>query len=112
MDHWVSLLVSAALTLLIGGFFVHAAAKLVIDRSSFGQAILAFLLGTLLATGVMALAGDPLGRPIATLLGLIAMAFAFAAVYRTKWSKGAIIGVVAWIIWAAVTALVNWFWPY
>ncbi len=108
MEHSIQQdIIGFLLTLLIGAFFVHWSAKLVLDRSSFFSAMLAFFLGTLLASLLRAFLAPPIGEAAATVAALAGMAAVFAAVYRTKWTKGAIVGVVAWVIWAAVQFLVR-----
>lgn len=98
-----SALVSGIITLIIASLFVYFAARFVIDRSSFLASILTVLLGTFLASLVAGLVSGILGL----VLGVAAWALVAAVFFRTAWVKGAIIGVVAWLLWFLVSLAIN-----
>jgi hypothetical protein len=97
---WVSLLVG----LLVTSLFVHLSARIVLDRAHFGQAFLTALVGTLIAG--LVLLGT--GRSWAGfLLAAAAWALVAASFYRTRWSRGAVIGLVAWVLAIVVDVAVH-----
>ncbi len=95
--------VSALVTVLVASVFVYFAGRIVVDRSSILAAILTAVLGTLLGTFVWGLLPGVLGM----VLGVLAWGLVAAFFYRTKWTKGALIGVVAWLLWFLVTAAIT-----
>lgn len=93
-DAWVNFLI----LLVIEALFIWAAAKIVDAPGGFLAAILTALIGNFLAFLVWGAVGGILGLILAVLTwGLIAALF-----FRTAWLKGAVIGVVAWLIWFLV----------
>lgn len=89
-------------TWLVTALFIHFAAKIVLDRSSFLAALLTALVGSLLAVLVGALVGGTLGL----LLAIATWALVCALFYRTGWLKAAVVGLVAWALFALVQWLV------
>ncbi|MGB0653033.1 MAG: hypothetical protein ACPGQL_07510 [Thermoplasmatota archaeon] len=103
-EHVAGTLVASLISWLIVGLFIHWAAKIVLDHSNYVQAFLTALVGSLLAGVILlGLGGGTVG--IAAALG--AWALVGAAFYRTTWAKGAVVGVVAWILWAVVDYLIG-----
>jgi hypothetical protein len=96
-------LLTTLLTWLVATLFVHFAAKLVMGGSRFLQALLAVMVGSLLA-GLVDLGGRSADwpGPLIAVLALAAFALGLAVMYRASWFKGALLGVVAWILWAVV----------
>lgn len=94
-------LVSALVTLLLATLLIRFAAGIVLDRSAWVASFLTALVGTLAATFVWSLVPGTLG----VVLAILVWAAAAALFFRTRWVKGALIGVVAWILWALVTWL-------
>lgn len=101
-------LVSALITWLVASIFVYFAARFVTDRSSFIAALLSVLIGSVLAA-LVAIGISALEWPamVGTILGLAAYALVIAIFYRTDWIKGAIIGLVAGVLYVVVTYLVG-----
>lgn len=97
-------IVAAIVTIVIASLIIRAAARLVIDRGGFISALLTAIVGTLVATFVWALVPGLLGL----LLGIAVWALVAALFFRTDWVKGALIGVVAWVIWFLVSLLITW----
>ncbi len=82
---------------------IHIAAKMVLDKSSLLSAFLTALIGTLLGQVVAGLVGGTLGL----VLALATWALIAAVFYRTKWVKGAIVGLVAWVLWFLINLAVR-----
>lgn len=99
-----SALVSAIISILVTALFIHFAAKIVVDRSSYIVSILVAVIGTFLGTLVYGLVGDVLGL----ILGILTWAAVAAVFFRTRLLKGAVIGVVAWLLWFLVNLLIDW----
>ena len=95
---WLGALVAWVVTAL----FIHFAARIVLDKSSFLTALAVALLGTLLAFLVVVLVGGPLG----IVLGLLAWAVICAVAYRTGILKAAVVGLVAWLLFFLTTWLI------
>lgn len=91
------------ITWIVTALFIHFAAKIVTDRSSFIAALLVALLGTFLAILVGGLVGGTLGL----ILALATWGLICAIVYRTSWLKGLVVGLVAWVLFILVTLLVR-----
>lgn len=90
-------------TWVVTALFIHFAAKIVTDRSSFLAALLVALVGSLLAILVGGLVGGTLGL----VLAIATWALVCAIFYRTSWLKGAVVGLVAWVLYLLVTWLVR-----
>lgn len=91
-------LVTFLVTWLVTALFIHFAARIVLDRSSFGAALLTALVGSFLAILVGVLVGGTLGLVLAILTwGLVCALF-----YRTGWLKALVVGVVAWLLYLLV----------
>ncbi len=97
-------LIGGIISLLITAFFVHMAAKIVVGKGRFLQAIVVAFLGNILSG--LVLLGAGLGL-LGVFLALAAWALVAAVVYRERWLAGAGIGFVAWILWIAVQFLVS-----
>lgn len=96
---WVGLLVS----ILIVALFVHMAARIVLDRGGFLQALATTVVGFLLAGLVTTLVGGVLG----TVLGIVVFGLVTSAFYRTTWLKALVIGLVAWALGLVVMFLLG-----
>lgn len=90
-------------TWLVTALFIHFAAKIVLDRSSFLSALLVALIGSLVAVLVGGLVGGTLGL----VLAIATWALVCALFYRTGWIKAAVVGLVAWVLFLLVTLLVR-----
>ena len=93
----------ALITWVVTALFIHFAAKIVLDRSSFLVALLVALIGTLLAFLVGGLVEGTLGL----VLAIVTWALVCALFYRTGMLKAAVIGLVAWVLYFLVTWLVD-----
>lgn len=91
------------ITWVLTALFIHFAARIVLDRSSFLSALLTALIGTLLAILVGGLVGGVLG----VILAIVTWALVCALFYRTSWLKAAVIGLVAWVLYAVVVWIVT-----
>lgn len=90
-DGWVNFVV----LLLVEALFIWLAAKIVLEHGGFLASLLTALVGNFLAFLVWGAVGGTLGLVLAVLTwGLIAALF-----FRTQWLRGAVVGVVAWLIW-------------
>jgi hypothetical protein len=96
-------LIRFVVTWVLTALFIHFAARLVLDRSSLLSALLVALIGSVLAVLVGGLVGGNLGLALA----VATWALVCAIFYRTSWIKGAIIGLVAWVLYLGVTLLVR-----
>ncbi|MEK6985711.1 MAG: hypothetical protein AABX89_04960 [Candidatus Thermoplasmatota archaeon] len=88
-------IVSAIVAALVVGLFVHVAARIVLDRSTWLRGIAAGVLGILLGSLAAALIGQPL---LSALAGLAVFALVTAAIYRTNFWKGVAVGAMAWVL--------------
>ncbi|MHB1262088.1 MAG: hypothetical protein ACYC2H_10275 [Thermoplasmatota archaeon] len=95
--------VAALITWVVTALFIHFAAKIVLDKSSFLTALLVALLGTILAVLVGGLVGGTLGL----VLAIVTWALVCALFYRTGMLKAAVVGLVAWVLFFVVTWLVG-----
>lgn len=91
------------ITWIVTALFIHFAAKIVLDRSSFLSALLTALVGSVLAVLVGGLVGGTLG----IVLAIATWALVCALFYRTGWLKAAVVGLVAWVLYALVAWLVS-----
>lgn len=97
-------IVSTAISVLVTSLFIFFAARFVLDRSSFVAAILTAVLGSVAAAAVFLLVeGGVLGFALA----IAVWALLAALFFRTDWIKGAIIGLVAWVLWLVVTLVIR-----
>lgn len=101
-------LISSIVSWLVASLFVYLAARFVLDRSSVVAALLSVFLGSLLA-GLVRIGADRLDFPAwaGLALAFAAVALLIAVFFRTDWIKGAIIGVVAALLWVLTTYLVG-----
>lgn len=88
-------ILAALVAALLVGLFVHLAARIVLDRSTWLRGIAAGVLGILLGSLAAALLVQPL---VAALAGLAVFALVTAAIYRTNFWKGVAIGAMAWVL--------------
>jgi hypothetical protein len=86
---------AALITWVVVSLFIHFAAKIVLDRSSFLTAMLVALIGTLLAFLVRGLVDGTLGL----VLSILTWALVCALFYRTGIVKAAVVGLVAWVLY-------------
>lgn len=91
------------ITWVVTALFIHFAAKIVLDKSSFVAALLTALVGSLLAVLVGGLVGGTLG----VILAIATWALVCALFYRTGWIKAAVVGLVAWVLFFLVRWLVG-----
>ena len=96
---WLALLIVWVITSL----FIHFAAKIVLDKSSFLTAMLVALVGTLLAGLVGGLVGGMLGL----ILAVVTWALVCALFYRTGIVKAAVVGLVAWVLYFVTVWIVE-----
>lgn len=96
-------LVTFLITWVVTALFIHFAAKIVLDRSAFLAALLTALVGSILAILVGGLVGGTLG----IVLAVATWALVCSLFYRTGWLKAAIVGLVAWVLYALVAWLVR-----
>ncbi|HUR64057.1 MAG TPA: hypothetical protein VM241_06215 [Candidatus Thermoplasmatota archaeon] len=86
--------VGGLLSIVIATLFIWLAARLVLDRSSLLAALASAVISTLLAGLIAAAVGGTVGL----VLAILVWALCTAAFFRTDWAKGAIIGLVAWVL--------------
>lgn len=105
-DFGLDNIVGALITLLVVTLFIYFAAKFVLARSSFFAALGTALLGTFLASIVVGLLVSVLDAPawVFFVIGIAIWSLVAAFFFRARWVQGAIIGLVAWLLWA----LVHW----
>jgi hypothetical protein len=96
-------LVRFLVTWVVTALFIHFAAKIVLDKSSFIAALLVALLGSFLAVLVGGLVEGTLGL----VLAIATWALVCALFYRTGWIKAAVVGLVAWVLFFLVTLAVR-----
>lgn len=96
----VQLQIGGLVTILVATLFIWLAARLVLDRSSILAALASAVISTLLAGLIAAYVGGAIG----IILAILVWALFTAIFFRTDWAKGAIIGLVAWVL----SALVGW----
>jgi len=96
---WIGALVAWVVTAL----FIHFAARIVLDRSSFLTALLVALIGTLLAFVVVGVFG---GGTLGVVLAILVWAIVCAMFYRTGIVKAAVVGLVAWVLFFLTTWLI------
>lgn len=96
-------LIAAIITILIASLFIYFAARMVLDRASLLAAIGTAVIGTFLATLAWGLLDGVWGM----VLAIATWALVAALFFRTDWVKGAIIGVVAWLLWFLVSLAIE-----
>ncbi|MEK6976645.1 MAG: hypothetical protein AABY18_09925 [Candidatus Thermoplasmatota archaeon] len=87
----------------VAALFIHFAAKIVLDRSSFLTALVVALVGVVLAVLVDRLIDGWLGD----VLAIVTWMLVCALFYRTSWLKGGVVGLVAWVLFYLVTLLIR-----
>lgn len=97
-------LVAALINILVAALFLKWAAGLLGTRGGFGAALIVAIIGTLLAGVVYGLLG---GGTLGLVLAIVTWALVAAVAFRTNLLKGALIGVIAWVLWAVVQWLVG-----
>lgn len=95
--------VSTLVAVLVETVFIYIAARFVLDRSSILSALLTAALGSLAAGAVLFFVGGTLGF----VLAIAAWALVAALMFGTGWIKGAIVGLVAWVLWVLVTLAIR-----
>ena len=96
---WLALLI----VWVVASLFIHFAAKIVLDKSSFLTAMLVALIGTILAGLVGGLVEGTLGL----VLAVITWALVCALFYRTGMIKAAVVGLVAWVLYIVTVWIIN-----
>ena len=99
------LLVQFLVGWLVASLFIHFAARIVLDHAHFGQALLTALVGTFAAAAAVVLLGQ---GALGLIVALALWALVAAAFYRTKWSRAAVIGLVAFALQYLVGRIVQW----
>lgn len=96
--------ITAIITILVTTLFIYFAAKFVLDRSSFLAALGTALVATFLAEIIMGLVASAfdIAAWAVILIGIAVWALVAAFFFRARWIQGAIIGLVAWLLWAIV----------
>jgi hypothetical protein len=101
-------LVSALITILVATLFIYFAARAVLGRASFlaalGTALVATFLASLAAAGVDAVGG---AWWLAWGVGIFVWALIAAIFFRAAWVQGAIIGLVAWVLYFLVNLVIG-----
>ncbi|HET6398925.1 MAG TPA: hypothetical protein VFH47_05170 [Candidatus Thermoplasmatota archaeon] len=87
---------SSLAAFLVTALFIYIAARIVIDRSGVIAALLTALVANLLAALVLQVVDN---GTLAIILAVVVWALVAALFYRTSWLKGAVIGLVAWVLW-------------
>jgi hypothetical protein len=96
--------VGGLLTILLATLFIWLAARLVLDRSSLLAALASAVVSTLLAALIVVAVG---GGTLGVVLAILVWALFTALFFRTDWAKGAIIGLVAWVLSFLVDLMVK-----
>jgi uncharacterized membrane protein len=86
--------ITGLVSILVATLFIWFAARLVLDRSSLLAALASAVISTLLAGLIVAYVGGAVG----IILAILVWALFTAIFFRTDWAKGAIIGLVAWVL--------------
>lgn len=94
---------AAVVTWVVTALFIHFAARIVLDKSSFLAALLVALAGTILAFLVGGLVGGVWGL----VLAIVTWALVCALFYRTGMLKAAVVGVVAWVLFFLTVWLIR-----
>ncbi len=100
-------LIGSLVAWIVASLFVYFAARIVIDRSSLVAALLSTFLASLLA-GLVQVGGLQLGLPTWAAAGLAfaSVALVIAVFFRTHWTKGAVIGIIAALLWVATSFII------
>lgn len=108
MEFTLESIVSGLISILLVSLAIHFGAKPFAraENEKFLNAILVAVLGSILATLVEFLLADAIGATWARVLALATWALVAAAIYRTSWIRGALIGVLAWLLWFVVSLIV------
>lgn len=97
-------LLSFFITLVVTALFLWVAARIVIDRGGLLAALLTALVGSIAANLVLWFV--PISW-LAFVLALAVWALVAAIFFRTGWLKGAVIGLVAWVLFFVVNLIMN-----
>jgi hypothetical protein len=96
-------LVKFLVTWVVTALFIHFAARIVLDKSSFTTALVVALLGSLLFLLVLHFVAGKLGF----VLAIAAWALVCAIFYRSGLLKAAVVGLVAWVLAVVVSWIVG-----
>jgi len=96
---WLDFLIEA----LIVGIFIFIAARIVVDKGGYLSAVL----GAILASLAMGLVGSLVDGTLGLVLALATGALVLALVFRTGWLKGAVIGLVAGVLYILTSLLLD-----
>lgn len=94
---------ASLVTIVLATIFVYVAARVVIDTSSILASLATVVIGTLVAGVVASFVPGTLG----IVLAAATWALAAAVFFRTAWVKGAVVGLVAWALWAGALWVVD-----
>lgn len=97
--------VAALVAILVATIFIYVAAKFVLEYSGFLAALGTATIGTLLAQLVLYVVPGPAW--LAFTLAIATWALVAALLFRTSWVRGAIIGLVAWVLWFITVVVVE-----
>jgi len=98
---------SLLVAMLIVGFCVWLAARAVVRKPDFYQAMTAGMVGLVCAQLAYVLTAGQVDL-IGFALGLVAFSLVTAAIYRAKAGQGFVIGAVAWVFWILATILLGY----
>ncbi|MFO1532846.1 MAG: hypothetical protein ABR562_03975 [Thermoplasmatota archaeon] len=89
--------VSLLIAIVLVGLFIHLAAKPLIKKDDVNRALVASMVGILLAQACYHLAGSY--TIVGILLAVVAFVAAIGMVYRSKVQGAVAVGAVAWVLW-------------
>ncbi len=104
----LSNIISGIISILVVSVFIHFGAKPFAKEidEKFSNAVVVAVAGAVLASIVAILLANVFTRPIyANLLSIATWALVAAGVYRVSWLKGLLIGLVAGLLWFAVSVI-------
>lgn len=102
-----SALAGGLVSLLVNALFVYFAGRIVLDRGALFASIFTALVGSFLAALVFGAVGGTPGLILAGAVWALVAAFFF----RTEWLKGAVVGLVAGVLWILVSLVIDWLSP-
>jgi hypothetical protein len=95
--------IATLVSILFESLLIYLAARFVLDRSSFFAAIFTAILGSLAAGAVLVYVSGIW----AIVLAVAVWSLVAALLFRAKWVQGAIIGLVAWVLWFLIVLAVR-----
>jgi hypothetical protein len=100
-------IITIVITILIEALFINWAARIVADRGGFGRSILVAIIGSI-GAGLGWYFGGLYAVWLAWVLLILIWSAVAAAFFRTRLLKGAVIGLVAAVLFILVSLLVEW----